>query len=268
MDSTAKTSVYTIPTIPKCLQSSGLHVVHLVDEVKLGGLVPYRWMYSIERYLGHLKSFVRNRTNPESSIAEGYIAEECLTFCSRYLDGVETRFNRSRRVDDVPFVASNRDTHGVFGDVAYYGKLVDIIELNYYSKFVVTQFKCIWADTTPRGIRRDSYGFTEVNFSRTIHVGDSIDDEPYVLAEQAQMVFYVTNEMEKDWNVAIPFKPRDFFDMGENVDSSVYDCTSISSENQNPMVLNEIENLQLTREKLNDEITIIVDSGIERANND
>nr|GMC92021.1 uncharacterized protein LOC109173351 [Ipomoea batatas] len=107
MDSTAKTSVYTIPTIPKCLQSSGLHVVHLVDEVKLGGPVPYRWMYNIERYLGHLKSFVRNRTNPESSIAEGYIAEECLTFCSRYLDGVETRFNRSRRVDDVPLYAEN-----------------------------------------------------------------------------------------------------------------------------------------------------------------
>nr|GMC94016.1 uncharacterized protein LOC109190818 [Ipomoea batatas] len=200
-------------------------VVHLVDEVKLGGPVSYRWMYNIE--------------------SEVFVI-------------VET-----------PSVASNRDTHGVFGDVAYYGKLVDIIELNYYSKFVVTLFQCIWADTTtPRGIRRDSYGFTEVNFSRTIHVGDSIDDEPYVLAEQAQMVFYVTNEMEKDWNVAIPFKPRDFFDMGENVDSSVYDCTSVSSENQNPMVLNEIENLQLTREKLNDEITIIVDSGIERTNND
>nr|GLL27017.1 uncharacterized protein LOC109190818 [Ipomoea trifida] len=225
MDSTAKTSVYTIPTIPKCLQSSGLHVVYLVDEVKLGGPVPYRWMYSIE-------------------------------------SGVFV-------IAGTPSVASNRDTHGVFGDVAYYGKLVDIIELNYYSKFVVTLFKCIWADTTtPRGIRRDSYGFTEVNFSRTIHVGDSIDDEPYVLDEQAQMVFYVTNEMEKDWNVTIPFKPRDFFDMGENVDSSLYDCTSVSSENQNPMVLNEIQNLQLTREKLNDEITIIVDSGIERANND
>ncbi|XP_019189395.1 PREDICTED: uncharacterized protein LOC109183788 [Ipomoea nil] len=54
-------------------------VVHLVDEVKLGGPVPYRWMYSIERHLGHLKSFVRNRANPEGSIAEGYIAEESIS---------------------------------------------------------------------------------------------------------------------------------------------------------------------------------------------
>jgi len=49
-----------------------------------------------------LKSYVRNRAQPEGSIAEGYIAEECLTFSSRYLHGIETRFNRFRRVDDDP----------------------------------------------------------------------------------------------------------------------------------------------------------------------
>lgn len=47
-----------------------------------------------------LKSYVRNRAQPEGSIAEGYIADECLTFCSRYFDGIETRFNRPRRNDD------------------------------------------------------------------------------------------------------------------------------------------------------------------------
>ncbi|GJU54348.1 S-adenosyl-L-methionine-dependent methyltransferases superfamily protein [Tanacetum coccineum] len=35
------------------------------------------------------------------SIAEGYVAEEALTFCSRYLKDVETRFNRPGRNDDV-----------------------------------------------------------------------------------------------------------------------------------------------------------------------
>jgi len=52
--------------------------------------------------LGKLKSYVRNKAQPESSIAEGYLAEESLTFCSRYLDGIETIFNRIRRVDDEP----------------------------------------------------------------------------------------------------------------------------------------------------------------------
>ncbi|XP_061355874.1 uncharacterized protein LOC133300365 [Gastrolobium bilobum] len=75
-------------------------IVHLAEEAKLGGPVHYRWMYPIERYLGQLKSYVRNRAQPEGSIAEGYLMQEILTFCSRYLDNIETRWNRTSRVDD------------------------------------------------------------------------------------------------------------------------------------------------------------------------
>ncbi|CAM8999989.1 unnamed protein product [Rhodiola kirilowii] len=74
--------------------------VHLAGEAKLAGPVQYRWMYPIERYLRKLKSYVSNKAKPEGSIAEGYIAEECLTFCSRYLTGVETHFNREERNSD------------------------------------------------------------------------------------------------------------------------------------------------------------------------
>ncbi|XP_020968062.1 uncharacterized protein LOC110267222 [Arachis ipaensis] len=77
-------------------------MVHLVEEAKLGGPVHYRWMYPIERYLGHLKSYVRNKAQPEGSIAQGYLMEKILTFCSRYLENIETRWNRPRRVDDEP----------------------------------------------------------------------------------------------------------------------------------------------------------------------
>ncbi|XP_075101708.1 uncharacterized protein LOC142177141 [Nicotiana tabacum] len=38
---------------------------------------------------------------PEASIAEGFLADECLTFCSRYLhDGVKTKLSRYQTVDD------------------------------------------------------------------------------------------------------------------------------------------------------------------------
>jgi len=50
-------------------------------------------MYPIERRLYTLKCYVRNRARPEGSIAEAYVADECLTFCSKYMDDVETRFN-------------------------------------------------------------------------------------------------------------------------------------------------------------------------------
>nr|XP_027189367.1 uncharacterized protein LOC113786234 [Cicer arietinum] len=77
-------------------------VVHLVEEVKLGGPVHYRWMYPVERYLGILKSYVRNKARPEGSIAEGYLVQEILTFCSRYIENIETRWNQLGRVDDEP----------------------------------------------------------------------------------------------------------------------------------------------------------------------
>ena len=54
-------------------------------------------MLWIDRYLCTLKSHVRNKSHPESSIAKGYIAEEFTTFCSRYLHNVETKHDHEER---------------------------------------------------------------------------------------------------------------------------------------------------------------------------
>ncbi|XP_048532126.1 uncharacterized protein LOC125510880 isoform X2 [Triticum urartu] len=70
-----------------------------VEEAKLGGPVHYRWMYPLKRSFVWLKSLVSNRTYPEGSIAKGYIVEECLTFCLRFLEGT-TRFTRTSRNPD------------------------------------------------------------------------------------------------------------------------------------------------------------------------
>ena len=40
---------------------------------------------------------MHNKTYPECSIAEGYIAEECLAFCSRYFKSIKIAFNRPVR---------------------------------------------------------------------------------------------------------------------------------------------------------------------------
>ncbi|XP_077232330.1 uncharacterized protein LOC143868769 [Tasmannia lanceolata] len=88
--------------------------IHLAYEAKLAGPVHYRWMYPVERYLLTLKSYVRNRSRPEGSIAEGYLADECLTFCSRYLQSVETRFNRPLRNDDNRAHVAEEHVWGVF----------------------------------------------------------------------------------------------------------------------------------------------------------
>ncbi|GJX74158.1 hypothetical protein Tco_0312753 [Tanacetum coccineum] len=82
-----------------------------------GVRLPDRWMFPFERYMKKLKNYVRNKAKPEGSIAEGYVSEEALTFCSRYLkDDVETRFNRLGRNDD-GLPEEGPDTFQVFRSV-------------------------------------------------------------------------------------------------------------------------------------------------------
>ena len=52
----------------------------------------------VPSYLSQLKSYVRNKATPEGSITQGYIVEECLTFCLRYMHGIETIFTRPIRM--------------------------------------------------------------------------------------------------------------------------------------------------------------------------
>ena len=44
---------------------------------------------------------MRNRAHPEGCIAEAYLSFECLAFCSMYLNGIETKWNREERNSDV-----------------------------------------------------------------------------------------------------------------------------------------------------------------------
>ncbi|KAK9988483.1 hypothetical protein SO802_028722 [Lithocarpus litseifolius] len=307
-------------------------VMHLATEAKISGPVQYRWMYPIERYLARLKSYVRNRAASEGSIAEGYIVEECLTFCSRYMEGVETIFNRltraieeskgvvssvtlnnreftqahryvlfnsenisqfrdmvedelrrgHRHISDTiiekhhmemfcgwfrshvmsmtdadrertsvtdtiitlskgPYTVVNRLKHYVInglkfrslnveanrktqnsgvsvateGGITYYGVLTDIIELNYSGNIRHVLFKCTWVDDqNRRGYKTDEFGFPMVNFTHSIHGGEELVDEPYVLASQATQVFYVEDKRQKDWYVVVKTKARDVFDAG------------------------------------------------------
>lgn len=75
-------------------------VVHLPREAMYGGPIQYHWMYKIERFLCKLKRYVRNKARPEGSIAEGYIIDECLIFCSMYRIDIKTRFNSEDRNAD------------------------------------------------------------------------------------------------------------------------------------------------------------------------
>ena len=72
-------------------------VMHLPEKAICGGPIHLRWMYHFECFLDSLKKYFRICARPEGLIAETYIVNETLTFCSMYLSGIETRFNRLER---------------------------------------------------------------------------------------------------------------------------------------------------------------------------
>lgn len=109
--------------------------------------------------------------------------------------------------------ASARDRNPVSGDVNFYGVLTDIIELHYSKAYKFVLFKCDWADHSRGLIERDDFGFTLVNFNHLLYTKHQITDEPFILASQANQVFYVRDPMEKDWHIVVKTKPRDVFDI-------------------------------------------------------
>ena len=68
-------------------------LLHLVDELEICGPVHYRWCYSIERYLGTLVRYVRDKSRPEAGMASGYAIDEALGFCTEYF----SLFQHTRR---------------------------------------------------------------------------------------------------------------------------------------------------------------------------
>ena len=154
---------------------------------------------------------------------------EKVIWLARYPDNEVKRFKRyvlnglKFRIKDSE---ANRKTqnNGVSvateGGITYHGVLTDIIELNYSEKLRYVLFKCEWVDVdSGRGYKTDKFGFPLVNFTRLIHKGDRLIDEPYVLASQASQVFYVEDPRHKDWMVVVKTKARDVFDVGTGASS-------------------------------------------------
>ncbi|KAH0655532.1 hypothetical protein KY285_030414 [Solanum tuberosum] len=327
--------------------------IHLVNEVRLGGPVQNRWMYSTEREMGTFKSYIRNRRYPEDCIVEARVGIDCMNLFSRYLHrAVQTRFNRRARnndecnpsdaetvslfpkkgcplgakktdpisldnkslsqehayllgncdeikeyireheqevnnhprrskwskakdhcqnfsqwleihalQEDVPDLikelcrgpnyvakrysgylingyrfhirqrdarrktqnsgvtvvasttsfASSKDKNPIAADLTYYGRIVDIVDLDYFSHFKVVLLKCDWYE-----VEKEIYGLTYVYFNKRCS-----QEEPFVLASQVHQCFYVQDPYDQDRHYVMKNVPRDLFDMSDEFESDL-----------------------------------------------
>jgi hypothetical protein len=61
--------------------------VHIVDDIIDLGPSFLHNMMPFERMNGVIKGFVRNMSRPDGSIVQGYLTQECISFCENYLYG-------------------------------------------------------------------------------------------------------------------------------------------------------------------------------------
>jgi hypothetical protein len=98
----------------------------------------------------------------------------------------------------------------------YYGKLTEVIEVEYFYKTKYVMFKCNWTDNMrDRGDKVDEYDLLLVNFKNLVHRREQTIDEPYVLTSQVDLIFYVKDERNPDWACAVRTKSRNVYDVGQ-----------------------------------------------------
>jgi len=107
--------------------------------------------------------------------------------------------------------ASSKDKNPIAADLTYYGRIVDIVELDYYGHFKVVLFKCDWYE-----VENDTYGLTYVYFNKRCS-----QEEPFVLGSQVHQCFYVQDPYDQDRHYVMKTVPRDLFNMSDEFESDL-----------------------------------------------
>lgn len=95
-------------SFPRSILVGQLHlIVHLIDEIALCGVVHTRWMFFLERFLKTLKDFVRQRAQPEASMAEGWIVQDSFVYVSEYLATMDSSMPRLWNDEEDPRIHSH-----------------------------------------------------------------------------------------------------------------------------------------------------------------
>ena len=126
----------------------------------------------------------------------------------------------------------------IIGNLDYFGVLIDIIELSYSGGNNVVLFKCDWWDvSSKRGHSINKYGFFLINSNCKMRT-----NEPYVLASQAQQVYYVKDTKDPNWLVVVKTKPRDLYDVPEK--ATLEACQENDDIDSIPFTSNVLDNNQ------------------------
>ncbi|CAL9018327.1 unnamed protein product, partial [Prunus brigantina] len=143
-----------------------------------------------------------NRTRPEGCIAERYIAEEAVEFCTEHLSDVSTVGVPSSQKMGVSKPLSGCTVSVVDRDL-----------LNQAHPYVLENTEEVLPYIDTSGLVVDELGFTLVDLSKIGHRNDQ-----FVLASQVKQVFFVDDPMHRGWSVVLSMPNREYNDViGDDV---------------------------------------------------
>ncbi|XP_048605689.1 uncharacterized protein LOC125583146 [Brassica napus] len=175
--------------------------VHLGREAKLCGPVHFRWMYPFERHMKILKDYVRNTARPEGCIAESYLAEECMQFCSAFLKkttNVEEKLDRNADYESQTILEGRPISAPKSINLSEMEKKTAHLAVLQNTSVVDPYVECQWA-VRGNGVKvEDGYTLVNLNQSQV-----SFNRDPYILASQAKQVFYSREDDTSCWYVVL-----------------------------------------------------------------
>ncbi|XP_004301917.1 PREDICTED: uncharacterized protein LOC101297846 [Fragaria vesca subsp. vesca] len=199
--------------------------IHLAEEALIAGAVEFQWMYPIERYLLILKQYVRQRAHPKASIANGYLMEECMNFCSQYLKDMSCKSNRLlRRKNDED--NSKKGKTFLLSDVTrtqiHRWVLFHTDAVTPYLKEPMSTIKNQYPNANDVDVAR--IHFDEFADWFKTH-NDQVRDEPFILESQAHQVWYIADPLGEGWLNVNEVESKDFshvqFDTSVEMESVV-----------------------------------------------
>ncbi|GJV43496.1 transposon protein, CACTA, En/Spm sub-class [Tanacetum coccineum] len=99
------------------------------------------------------------------------------------------------------FSMGDHEARSTIAKKSYYGVIQEIWELDYLS-FTIPMLKCKWVNNEG-GLKVDDYGFTSVNLST-----NGYTYEPFILAKQANQIFFVEDPSDSRWHIVLQGKRR------------------------------------------------------------
>ncbi|XP_073304106.1 uncharacterized protein [Primulina huaijiensis] len=250
-DNIAETLCMLERYFPPAFFTISVHLtIHLAREARLCGPVQFRWMYPFERFMKTLKEYVKNRARPEGCIAECYLAEERMLFCSAYIEkaaGIGIRSNRNQDLDNglVEGRPISQGKEKILEDhvlqAAHRYVLFNTAEVELY-------LQCDWANHET-GIKMED-GFTLVNLHQGLR---TFEGDPFILASQAKQVFHSRDNDESNWYVLLKAPPRGMHNMNLLEEEAYTSFTpldvstlEINITEKEPYARNECEGIDVT----------------------